>query len=81
MTISLNNRKLKIALFDRYGKEVATITATHITALNSQTWITELKGTQTINHYLTEKLTGINSIDGLITLYYEGERFIEITRC
>jgi hypothetical protein len=77
---SAQNKKMQITLFDANGKEVAKIIASHITALNHQTWITELKGGYNINHYLTEQLTGMIASDGIVTMQYIDGRFIEVVK-
>jgi len=80
MTIEYK-RPLTIELFNENGEPVAKIKAAYFLALNSFTHISESINNKCIKeHYLTEKLTGINSIDGLTTLYYQFGGFIEISR-
>jgi|WetSurMetagenome_2_1015567.scaffolds.fasta_scaffold898944_2 hypothetical protein len=74
-------RPLTIELFNERGESVAKIKAAYFLALNSFTQITEsISNRCSKDHYLIEKLTGVNSIDGLTTLYYQFGGFIEISR-
>lgn len=77
----LQMRKLEIKFYTPEGAEVARITAGRIDACESCTIISESKNDKfTQDHYFTDKLDHIDIFEGLITLYYEGDHYLEIRK-
>lgn len=74
-------KSYKIQLFDKNNVVMMTMVSQHIDASPHVTCFFEndIDDDFVLEFTLTEKIDHINIIDGMITIYYQNEHFVEIT--